>query len=136
MFDDWDIRVQATTLIWIIFGAVSIVTIVADDVASNDVPVIFLAAFAAVLSTAAVWSFASEQMNAMHARNHATQSNDEKQKRGEGDDPRIALLLSLMDEHEKADLKQRLMDELRNDNVELPLSALMDSDGELRLMRK
>lgn len=145
-FEDWDIRVQATMFIWMAVAAIGVVTIVADDTTNNDIPVIFLVVLAAFLSTSAIWFFAGEHMGEMHERNLRAResrsdrrqsrsrrpSHPEKQKREQTDDSRMALLLSLMDEHEKADIKQRLLNELQQPEEDVPLSALLDNDGELR----
>lgn len=154
-FEDWDIRVQATMFIWVAVAVIGIVTIVADDTSNNDVPILFLVALTAFLSTAAVWHFGGEYMLEKHRRNHESResrsdkrhsrsrrpSSSEKQKRGSNNtsDSRMALLLSLMDDHEKADIKQRLLNDMRHnqpyddhEDDDIPLSELLGDDGELR----
>lgn len=136
MFDDWDIRVQATAFIWGALAVIGIMVLVADDTVSNDVPVLFITALAAFLATGSVWLFGesvkdSSKIAQTILANNAD-NNREKPKRHESNDARMELLLRLMSDEEKASLKQRLQDELYADGEDMPLSALIDDEGELR----
>ena len=138
MFDEWDIRVQATAFIWGALAVIGIMVLVADDTVSNDVPVLFITALAAFLATGSVWLFADNEENtrkiAQTILANNADNNREKPKRHENNDARMDLLLRLMSEEEKESLKQRLQDELYADpdSEEMSLSALIDDEGELR----
>lgn len=120
--DNWDKRAQATVFIWLAFGIAIGLTGLSNPVNGNTIGLVLIASIAAFLGTTLVWVLGSERFSGL--------ASTEKAKRDARSDPgdaRMALLVQLMDEDERKNLKRRLVDELRADGETLPLADLLAS---------
>jgi hypothetical protein len=100
-------------------------TNISGQIDSNNVVITLIAAIAAFVTTAAIWSFASDQTHGGDALRDA-----EKAKRSEptAGDLRLALLLQLMDEAERRALKRRIVDDLSADGEAISLADLLAAE--------
>jgi hypothetical protein len=124
--DNWDKRVQGTVFVWIAFAVAVGMTNISGQIDSNNVVITLIAAIAAFVTTAAIWSFASDQAHGGDALRDA-----EKAKRSEpttAGDLRLALLLQLMDEDERRALKRRIVDDLSADGEAISLADLLAAE--------
>ncbi len=113
-----DRRVLATLIIWSVVGVIMSVMLWSGSVEILEFLLAVVFAFAALVSSGIVWRFGGSEAD----------QAAEKSKRGglAGGDSRTELLLRLLDDDDRAALKQRLTEDLRGDGEALSLDALLN----------
>lgn len=106
-------NVVATLAMWFAAGVIDVMAL-----SSFLTGLAVLIAFGATVALWLTWAltYTSDDYKA---------ASGEKRKREVDGDARLALLLSLMDDEERAALKQRLVDDLSADGEALPLADLL-----------
>lgn len=111
-------RVIVTCIIWLMLGGIAIAAVLNAGINNLDVPAIAIPAMVmATIATGLIWRPTGTTESSGSYRNRTfVGRGDEKAKRGDSeDDPRLALLMELMDDDElqifKERLKHRVLDE-------------------------
>jgi hypothetical protein len=97
-----------------------------DVILGSDTGATEAAAILAFLSTLAMWLvFGLSQIGRSSDTENASTREKAKRASASGEDPRLALMLSLMTPDERDALKARLADEMAMDGEALPLADLL-----------
>lgn len=121
-------RAVLTVMVWLMLGGVALAAIIQSQYSNNiDVNAIAIPAMVlASITTLGLWSmpeiFQSSQKS---SGAHYISGDNEKAKRDSGaTDPRMALLMEMMDEHELQAFKERLKQQIIDE-------AYVTDDGEI-----
>ena len=107
-----------TIVVWIICGMIAVGPMIDAGLSSGGVLLAIVALIAAFSTTNMFWS---------NGEDKDEKAETSKQKRSSSDvDPQVQLLLSLMDDNERAEMKARLQDHLLDDST-----ARLRDDGEI-----
>lgn len=126
--DNWDIRVQATAIIWAAFAVAAGLTGLAAASSDNAVLIVLITSLAAVVSTAIVWLFVSLYDDERGTIHRAAA----KAKRDTREDARLALLLRLMNDEQRRAVQQQLAADLGADGELVSLADLVADDSQAR----
>jgi hypothetical protein len=121
-------RIILVLAIWVAFGTIAAAAVLAPSRDSNTTDIVTTAMFMVTISTAIIW-LGPEIVSRRRSKSetHFISGEAEKAKRGAGNgsnDPRLALLLDLMDEDERQTLKERLRRQVLDE-------AYLTDDGEI-----
>jgi hypothetical protein len=106
--------IVATLVCWLSVG----LTVMMTPASSNGRDIVILFACLATLMLWVRWAFVSDSRQ-------EPQAVSEKAKRHAGNDPDVALLLELMSEDERREIKGRLLERLQTDGETSSLEALL-----------
>ena len=118
-------RTLSTIAIWLGVGFALGVSGSGDVANEFNMIMTMILSFAAVISTGIIWRTKTD-FNEMQFE------QQEKQKRSSGDDSRLELLMELLDESERRDIRQRLMEEVAQDDGEISLQQLLGRENRHR----
>ena len=118
--------VVATLICWLSMGLV--VALTPSGAFIRDVVMVF--AFLATAMLWVMWAVVGNSASAMMA------AASEKAKRRTGSDPNVALLLELLSEDERAEIKERLLDRYQADGEMTSLAELVDDQDERTRQRR
>ena len=127
--ENLDKRIQATLIIWVAVAATLGMSGMGDASNFSDEIITIVLAGAAFLSTTAIWFLGRDSA----VSNKIAPSETEKAKNDSTrEDARVRLLLDLMDDDQKAALRQQLMDDLNSDGESVSLSDLLADEPQRR----
>jgi hypothetical protein len=115
------VMIVATLFIW--FSAAMV------DVATASSWLTDAAVALAFLATMSIWIV--QGLAGLESKNPPVQQEKAKRQAGEESDARLALLLQLLDDDERAALKRRLVNELSADGEAVPLADLLAAQEDM-----